>query len=1407
MEKRSDHQLMFNNQSITDFVLYNQKYKVAICVICGIAIKPSPGDRRHLKDAHKSWPLKLRKEILAYLSQLDLVQTEHVVDPSPAESPIPGLKLYDGYACNKCPYYSSSSGTMQEHYRTQYKWTKAEGIQWRPAKVQTFFGGTNRRFFEVASDALEQHRQGTSIDVLINVLLQEGEKEDKEEAKLEARADEEQLPVDNTPWMRKTRWARKFAGQDLRAIAALGEIPVKDEPLLKRVCESVDRVLSWCKSSISQWHNNEEDGDLVLSWLNSPQKEKFNPESFSTYYEKSTHEKYSGYWKRLFCYCLRILHADDHHGHVFSDDERRRLNELWCHLELEQEDNQALDKGVFELSIKFWTHINTASAKSAVVHFSAVLGIDGKRGCYRQPSDYGQILAALLYCARQLLFEHALPVETRKGIENPLNAFLAIRDQWLVDGAPTPFHFINNLLAYAKGAGKDVGGRSRVQWSKDRQTIIYQGQSLALDDLRRLVQELRQEAIRILSEDLMFLSDTNEIEKICLDSLVDDMNDSTAGYSFVSEPANSLQNGRRKMLDRLRLSQKWALFIKSSPVGLTINPKAWAEYERALEAYQVLEFILWHITAGPPGRGREISTIRYINAPANMRNTFILAGQVMVVTSYHKSQAITRQHKVISRFLPSWLGQMFVAFQSEVVPFVQLMDRARIPASYRTFVWADRKGLWDTPKITKALAQETSIRLGNRITFQDYRHIAIAIDREHVRGLMGDIADEPDDVHDLGAAHSSHTANLVYGIDATMLRSLSARTVNAFREVTSRWHHFLSVDGDRKPTKSIGKKKVHKASQSGPLPEQKRLCMRVEDRCSLIEPALKRLIGPDATFRSSEQREALIAIVSGQGPLVIILPTGGGKSLLFQLPATLPGAGVTVVVVPFRALLGDLMKRCEDLEINCVHWTPEQQQRASVMLVVAEAAVSDTFLTFLSDLQVARKLDRIVIDECHVILTAIKYRRRILDLDRLRMIPCQFVLLTGTLPLYMEQEIQSAMLLGSKGDGLRYVRSRVDKPNVAYRVDVCVQGQLRSRICGLIGVARRELSANQRIVVFCGSRGVCEEMARLLQCQPYHAKWSSKDDSLASWINGKEQVIVATSALGAGVDVSGIVVVIHIDRPYSLIDFVQEVGRGGRKGEKVQSIVVIEDKQIRWLATENARDTDKSKEAMRQFLISQGCRRAQLGDFLDGGGRSCEECSGERCDICRRVQNIELASRHKASEERWSQGPQLWQERVRERALERQALEDIKVKIGDSCVVCWVVQERYTRGHKEGECSILSRALGRPYGWLRRSIRYEANSCCYTCSLPGDWCDWYVQRKKCVEKDIVVPIVLAGWVLPRIRTLLEQEVGTRELDSLLQWLGRGCRVAGSNGTNAVRAAGLVIHARLAGTGVHVILPN
>ena len=110
--------------------------------------------------------------------------------------------------------------------------------------------------------------------------------------------------------------------------------------------------------------------------------------------------------------------------------------------------------------------------------------------------------------------------------------------------------------------------------------------------------------------------------------------------------------------------------------------------------------------------------------------------------------------------------------------------------------------------------------------------------------------------------------------------------------------------------------------------------------------------------------------------------------------------------------------------------------------MIAEAAVSDTFLTFASDLQVRGKLDRIVVDECHVVLTSAEYRRQLPDLDRIRAIPCQLILLTGTLPPCHEARLAETLLLGTQEHGLRYIRAMTDRSNVAYRVDTCDDRQV-----------------------------------------------------------------------------------------------------------------------------------------------------------------------------------------------------------------------------------------------------------------------------------------------------------------------------------------------------------------------------
>ena len=92
-----------------------------------------------------------------------------------------------------------------------------------------------------------------------------------------------------------------------------------------------------------------------------------------------------------------------------------------------------------------------------------------------------------------------------------------------------------------------------------------------------------------------------------------------------------------------------------------------------------------------------------------------------------------------------------------------------------------------------------------------------------------------------------------------------------------------------------------------------------QQREKAVYQALRQAIGgSDVRFKSAEQEQAIHTVVEGQTPLVIVLPTGGGKSLLFIVPAYLDEVGVTIVVVPFRALINDLVKRITDRSIECV---------------------------------------------------------------------------------------------------------------------------------------------------------------------------------------------------------------------------------------------------------------------------------------------------------------------------------------------------------------------------------------------------------------------------------------------------------------------------------------------------------
>jgi ATP-dependent DNA helicase RecQ len=388
---------------------------------------------------------------------------------------------------------------------------------------------------------------------------------------------------------------------------------------------------------------------------------------------------------------------------------------------------------------------------------------------------------------------------------------------------------------------------------------------------------------------------------------------------------------------------------------------------------------------------------------------------------------------------------------------------------------------------------------------------------------------------------------------------------------------------------------------------------------------LRRVFGYEH-FRGSQAR-IIDSVVAGRDCLVI-MPTGGGKSLCYQLPALLR-AGLGIVVSPLIALMQDQVQALRQLDVaaGCLNSAQSPAQRDAVLrqiesgelellYVAPERILQEETLTFLS----RRPVALIAIDEAHCVSAwGHDFRQDYLALDQLRRhfpgVPR--LALTATADQRTRDDIVARLAL----DDPRIFVEGFDRPNIRYRVEgkTDPRGQLRRFLADHGGEAG---------IVYCLSRRSVEQTAAWLVEQgvdalPYHAGLAPdvRADHQSRFLREDGVVMVATIAFGMGIDKPDVRFVAHLDLPKSLEAYYQETGRAGRDGAPaeawmiygLQDVVRLSQMMAQSQAEERHKRIEQEKlHALLGWCEVTRCRRAALlGYFGEAHPGACGNC-----DVC-----------------------------------------------------------------------------------------------------------------------------------------------------------------------------------------------
>jgi superfamily II DNA or RNA helicase len=1077
--------------------------------------------------------------------------------------------------------------------------------------------------------------------------------------------------------------------------------------------------------------------------------------------QQSTIDSYSETGALFLCYCLRTMDRDDIEwatDYPFSTSQREnldRLNELVYTMSGEIDLNDWTS--VIHNCMKSFVNLEETrkqihESKWAFYRFLVSASVNSTGDGFKPPSSVPHVVKALVFCIRANVFEQARRMDEEdkeSGLEfyHPTltsDGGLFGLKRYIIDKGQTPF---NSLRLISNRAARHTANELNfgfASWYLDPENPErYNVLSIYGKTFNYSTFIKGNESLICQAEKLLFIDILGGISLPAVDFQVYEPTESMKemGYhkSVFTSSNNIYVQYKKHLIDGwLTNTRKRTKMIR----GLVNERIVWKQTEVIKwldKCLMYLELLLVELQLnwGGPARFAEIPSLRITNGQDERRNIYFHDGWLMFLFRYNKTRSMQGKDRNIPRYPPPIIQKQFIYYMTLVRPTISyFLEVFQLPGrkQIKEFLFVDHKiGLWNESQVRRKWSHiMAGVGLGN-LNPRIYRQIAQLIMDKRVK-FKWQLPDE-DDALDESFGHSTTEAVIGYAVEANGGDLVRKDDLAHFRIGSFKW--FCETI----PNKTVRGRLSKRAREEDSNDE-----MEIDDvvtenavapRClqsnvvnvliprsintaeilarnqltsvlPIVNPdvkisakalmALRSLLNlPTAGFKSIYQAKAVQLYLNRRSDLFVILPTGGGKSLVFELAPLLEPEGTTVLIIPFVALMTEMRGRIKKIVagFRAEQWVQNRDPLANLphlLLVSVEEAVSQQFQSFLLNASTNSQIYRFVIDEFHVLLTQADFRpkmNRVVNTVRLlENVPV--VCLSATIPLsYIDRiRIQLASI------NTTVIRAPTDRPNLKYEVHRLTSSAIED-LDWEMGRRLRDAwrltldKDKSRLIIYCHTAAACEAFSEFLNkhseelelsAAVYHSKMErhAKENSYSRWKRGNVKVLVGTGAIGAGLDYPHVRGVWHRGYAGSLIDYIQEVGRAGRDGMEAICVLLysstVETKCREFMLAEHM-------DGMKAYVEEALCLRAHLTNFIDGTGVDCFSSMGlVHCGSCELVllgETLEIGTGTQRTDARDYDGS-LNQMAYKDLTEERRGkLEDIRMLMDIlemRCGVCWFLQ-------------------------------------------------------------------------------------------------------------------------------------